>query len=347
MKKKLFGNDRLSSLCLELGLILQAGISVYEGIMLISEDEEDERAKAVFAEVFENLEMGEEFSEALAKTGAFPKYMTDMVRIGENTGSLEEVFKGLALYYERQENISKSIRNAVVYPAVLFVIMVVVIGVLVVKVLPIFNEVFNQLGAVMSPVATGFLNFGLAVSEGKFIILGIIIAIVIIILVIRNNENARAGFMRWWSGRFSGTKTARKIAAARFASAMAMGISAGLDTDESLEMAQQLDSNSAISKNIEECRAKTAEGESFYEAVNEAGIFEPLYCRMLAVGVKTGAADSVMEEIARRTAEEADESIERIINRVEPVLVIIMSVLVGLVLLSVMLPLMGIMSSIG
>lgn len=94
-------------------------------------------------------------------------------------------------------------------------------------------------------------------------------------------------------------------------------------------------------------RAMLLESKSFAAASLDSGLFAPLYCRMIAVGFRTGSIDSVMAEVARRSAEQVDDQLEAMLNRVEPTLVIILSTLVGLILLSVMLPLMSIMSAIG
>lgn len=137
------------------------------------------------------------------------------------------------------------------------------------------------------------------------------------------------------------------IACSRFASAMAMTMESGLDVDDSLGMAERLTGNPAMLAKIADLRAKMAEDMSFADAVEAADIFPKKYGRMLAVAFRAGAADAAMSEIARRTEDDAEDAVESLIGRIEPTLVIIMSVLVGLILLSVMLPLMNIMNGMG
>ena len=128
---------------------------------------------------------------------------------------------------------------------------------------------------------------------------------------------------------------------------MAMTLASGLDTDESMDMVSNITDNSIIRSRIDKIKQDIKDGKTFSDAVSDAEVFSPLYCRMLNVGFKTGTADTVMSEIARRTQIDADEDLDRVINRVEPTLVIIMSLIVGVILLSVMLPLMSIMTTIG
>ena len=332
---------------MEMHLILQAGMAASEGFALLAEAEKDGQAKAVLLSLDERIEEGAALSDAFRQSGAFPHYMVSMIEIGESTGYLDSVFKALSLYYERQAAISRTVKSAVVYPAILFIMMLAVIAVLVIQVLPIFSDVFAQLGAVMSPLATAFLNFGLALRRSRYlllILLGTVAALCLAVFLVPSWRSA-AGRLR--SRLVSRTKLGLLVGRARFASAMSMTMSSGLDVDTSMEMAESLTRDSAISERINACRRLVLEGAPFAEAVARTELFEPIYCRMLSIGMKTGAADTVMEEIARRAEENVSAGIERAIGKVEPALVIVMSLLVGLVLLSVMLPLMGIMSSIG
>jgi len=138
-----------------------------------------------------------------------------------------------------------------------------------------------------------------------------------------------------------------KIAAGRFASGMALTMSAGLDTDESLAMVSNLVDNSDMIEKINKSKEYMAEGKSFADALSLSGIFSNMYSRMISVGFRTGSVDKVLEKIAVGYDEEVDEKMSNLISVLEPTLVIILSVVVCLILLSVMLPLMGVMGSIG
>ncbi|MEG1820126.1 MAG: type II secretion system F family protein [Oscillospiraceae bacterium] len=347
MSSKVLSGPYISSFCMELSLVMKAGISLDEGLSMLQEDESDKQLKAMLQNLFEKADSGVALHVAMSESQRFPKYVVDMVAIGEKTGRTETVLKALSEHYDRQEQISRSIKNAVVYPAVLMIMLLLVIIILITRVLPIFNDVFNQLGAQMSPVALSIMNFGSALSKYSFIIFGVIAVIALIAFIISLVPAWRLKVVGLYSKMTASRGINKKIASARFASAMAMTLASGLDTDESLNMVERITDNSSMKAKIENCRKLMSEEEPFAEAISKSEIFSSLYCRMLSVGFKTGTADSVMSEIARRSESDVDENIERVINRVEPTLVIIMSLIVGLILLSVMLPLMGIMTTIG
>lgn len=347
MSIKQLDGPYLSSFCMEMSLCLKAGISLSEGIYMLAADETDKDLKEMLDGIYKKMDEGSSFEDALKSAECFPKYVIDMVEIGTKTGRLEDVMRALSGYYTRQEQITASIKNAVVYPFVLMFMLLLVIGVLVVKVLPIFNDVYNELGAEMSAIAVTIMNIGTAVTQYAAVILGVVVALVVIGVIVSAVPSLSLKAVTLWNKVTAGRKVSKKISSARFASGMAMTLASGLDTDESLDMVERITENPVMLGRIKKCRELMASGELFVDAISKAEIFPSLYCRMLSIGFKTGTADTVMEEIARRSEVEVNEDIESIINKVEPTLVIIMSLIVGLILLSVMLPLMSIMTSIG
>lgn len=347
MSIKQLDGPYLSSFCMEMSLCLKAGISLSEGIYMLAADETDKDLKEMLDGIYKKMDEGSSFEDALKSADCFPKYVIDMVEIGTKTGRLEDVMRALSGYYTRQEQITASIKNAVVYPFVLMFMLLLVIGVLVVKVLPIFNDVYNELGAEMSAIAVTIMNIGTAITQYAAVILGVVVVLVIIAVIVSAVPSLSLKAVTLWNKVTAGRKVSKKISSARFASGMAMTLASGLDTDESLDMVERITENPVMLGRIKKCRELMASGELFVDAISKAEIFPSLYCRMLSIGFKTGTADTVMEEIARRSEVEVNEDIESIINKVEPTLVIIMSLIVGLILLSVMLPLMSIMTSIG
>jgi len=325
--------DFLSSLCTELSLIINAGIPISEGFDMLADDNACSPHSDLLRELATLTAVGTPVFSAMKATGAFPEHMINMVEIGEYTGKLDEVFESLSIYYERQQRINNSIRNAVVYPAILIALMITVITVVITQVLPIFNDVFQQLGATMSAPARILMNLGMSLS--KYAVWGILILIAVIVAVATIGRRL-----------IKRSKLGMKISAANFASVMAMTTASGIDTDKSLEMAKRLIANPTIVKRIDSCIEIVKNGGSFYQAISTANIFPSVYSRMILVGFKTGAVDTVMSEIARRCEESVNDEIDSVIGKIEPSLVIIMSVLVGLILMSVMIPLMSIMTYI-
>ena len=150
-----FSNMELSSFCGQMALILKSGISSTEGLTIMLEDAAPGDERTVLEDLSSNMQETGSLFLALEHAGMFPSYMLHMVEIGEETGTLDEVMESLQNHYEREEAISRSIRNSITYPMIMTGMMTVVVIVLLVKVMPIFNQVFIQLGTEMTGFFTG------------------------------------------------------------------------------------------------------------------------------------------------------------------------------------------------
>lgn len=292
--------------------------------------------------------------EALITSKVFPPYLCSMVQIGEQSGRLDDVMASLSEHYHREEEMARNIKSAVTYPLVMLGMMMVVIFVLIVKVLPVFNEVFRQLGTGLTGISGTILSLGNTIS--RYAALLVILAVLLVILAVllatvflyfaftAKGRHQIGSFARSF---FLTKNLMEKIACSRFASGMYLSLSSGLDTDQSLEMVSRLVEHPVIQAKIKQIQELILEGTSFADAVTKSSIFSGIYTRMVSIGYKTGSMDDVMKQISVQYDEEIDARMTDLVAKLEPTLVAILSIVVGLILLSVMLPLMGIMSNIG
>lgn len=348
MKRKTLSSAYLSALCLEVSLFLHAGISISDGLHMLRDDDNDSSSRELIDGLFKVTEQGRLFSDAIEEAGVFPSYMLEMVILAEKTGKLEETMKSLSDYYDRQNRLSASIRSAVFYPIILIAIMLVVIAVIVIKVLPIFNDVFNQMGTEMSAFAQNIMSFGQSLS-GASTAIGVVAGVILVLCaIIFGVPQIRHSFMSSFKNSFGGRGIFKRISSARFAFAMAMSIESGIDTDESITMAAKVcDGGKDLTERAEKCRRLLSEGEKLGNALTESEIFSSKDNRLLSLAQQTGSLPEVMGTIASRSEETIRDEIDSLISKIEPTLVILTSLIVGVILLSVMLPLMSIMSTIG
>lgn len=348
MKQRQLDTAYLSAFCMELYLTTKAGISYSEGVRLLQEDKNDSETGQILETLYQQLEIGEPFAVAMRAAGGFPVYVTEMIEIGERTGHLESVFHALAEYYEKLDRLNKNIRQAIMYPSVLLTMMLFVILILLIRVLPIFHSVFQQLGVEMSPLAISLMQFGETLGKYGLSLLGVLVAVIIAgVLYLRNpirKQQAEAVLLKWMEQK----KLGRALAASRIADAMEMALSSGLDTEQALDMALKLVPGEYTRERVETCkRLMLLEDLSFAEAAGKTGLFKPVHCRMIGAGFRAGSADYAMKEVAKRCGDELEDTLDSMLGKIEPTLVIVLSLAVGIILLSVMLPLMGIMTAIG
>lgn len=340
MKKNrnLLSNTELAAFFAQMAMIQHAGLPSVEGITMMEEDATDEPTKKLLTAIHETINETGLLYPALEASNAFPPYALNMIRIGEASGHLDEVMSSLSDYYEREDNISKEIRSAVTYPLIMVGIMIVIVAILLIRVMPVFDQVYRQLGTNMTGLSANLLKFGTFLgSYGYLLILLVIAAAAVTVWLIKERKLQLPLLKDFYE----------KIAAGRFASGMALTMASGLDTDESLEMILELVDDEEARKKIKSCRQMTGEGLEFPEALAQSGIFSGLYSRMVSVGYRVGSVDTVMTRIASNYEEETQEKIHSLIAVIEPSMVAALSLIVGLILLSVILPLLGILSGMG
>jgi len=336
--------EELAAFAAQLSLTVKTGIPLSEAVMIMLEDAETDAAKKLLGRILGKLELGDSLADALKETGVFPVYMTQMIEIGETSGRLDTVLDSLYRYYEREDGIGKSAKNAITYPAIMLAILIVIIVILVTHVLPIFNQVFNTLGGEMTPLAQGAMRIGEIISNGSVVLVIIIIAIAVILIVMGVTPGGRRLLVSFGQKLFR--KLTDRMAAAKFASAMSLMLASGLDVDRAVELTQPLMSNPRMHEKVVRLKQMTEEGKSFTDSVVKTQIFSGIQGRMLTLGFKSGNLDNVMDRIADDYEKEVDDRLDNLISIIEPTMVAILCVIVGLILISAMLPLLGIMSSI-
>ena len=337
----------LAIFCSQIGLILRSGINLYEGVASMAEDADDAQSRQLLEQIGGQLKDHVTLHLALKSTGIFPDYMVNMIDIGEKTGRLEDVMQSLALYYEREDRLKKRIKSAVLYPTVLVAMMAVVIVVLLSRVMPVFEKVFQDLGTSMSGVAVVLMNAGIAASKYSMIILGVLAVLVVALWLYSRTEAGGLAFSRFVA-RFPMTRRlSQKISSGRFASAFSLMLSSGYDTEEALAVIPSVVPNDYVRQKIAQISEKAASGVSMADAVGKAGIFTGLYSKMVSLGFKTGNNDEVMKKLSAIYEEESEDALSNIVSVLEPALVAVLAIVIGIILISVMLPMIGIMSAIG
>ena len=338
----------LAIFCQELYQLVQSGLPVADGLNMLLEDEIDRRTKAWLAPLCAHAEEGMPLAQAMRQTEAFPDYMTDMVALAEQTGRLQDVLPALSAHYTRQDRMIDDVRRAFAVPIALFCVMLAVVFLLITQVLPVFSRVFAQIGVQMSPMAARLMHIGQVLSGaglGIAIVLGVVVVLALIVMLVPVLRARVTGFVRFHLG---GRGVFGQIAAARFASAMAMAAASGLMMDEAAELAgklcggaKQIDEKTAL------CVQKIADGGSTAQALSESGLFSARDGRLLALSERTGSMAETLEQVAERMQEDTLRRIDGYIGAIEPTIVILTALLAGVILLSVMLPLMSVMSTIG
>lgn len=331
--------------CNQMAMILESGFSLNQGVTMVYEEMDDKNIKGVLQEVAKYLDEQVSFSEAIDLTKAFDDYMVNLVKVGETSGNLDDVMQSLSEYYARIDDITNKLKQALTYPIILIIMMVVVVGIIVFKVLPIFKDVLNGLGSNLSSYANSFMEFGQIFSLICFAVL-----LVLVIVIIAGYLYQRITHVNVLSSvvqkSFLTRKLSRALNKAQITYALSLFISSGYDLQEAMKFVPKLVDDKQLRANLEKCNEDIINGDSFVEVIKKYQIYQGMQLNMIQVGFKTGQVDIIMKQLSNSFQEEVSRAIDQFLNIIEPTIVTLLSLVVGIVLMSVMLPLISIMSSL-
>ena len=252
--------------------------------------------------------------------------------------------KGLSAFYAKEIQITDQIQSAVAYPLVMLGMMTAVIVILLVKVLPVFRQVFRQLGLEMSGISGALLGIGETLSRYSTAFLVLLAAMIGFILFLVLHPKGQE-LIRKIVCRFPGMKEIPvNLDYSRLCQCISLGIRSGLSPELCVELAGVVVTQTEIREKLASIQKQLAEGYGFTEAITESGLFKAMELRLISLGFQAGASDEVMEKLAEQYEEKSTDSVSHIVSILEPTIVIVLSILVGLVLLSVMMPLLGLLS---
>ena len=337
---------QLSDLCRGLSLLLHAGLDLAGSLYLLAE--EDSGLCPLLTELGRELDNGMPLSRAMEATGRFPAFLTGLISVGENTGHLEESLLALADYCESRERSAQMLRQALILPASLLLLMLAVIAVLLVKVLPVFDSVYASMGGQLTGFSALLLALGKALGRAAPVLLILAALAAAGIVATASLAPLRRRGTGLWRALRGDRGSMRLFNNAHFARALAMALGSGLDAEEAAALAAGLLADTpGAAERCQACLRLLSGGKDLPHALSEAGFLSPSARRMLNLGLQSGKGESVMEHIAADMMEQAEQNLADRIAKAEPAMVLTASALVGAILLSVMLPLIHIMSAIG
>lgn len=347
MAKKQNGlsSAELSSFCGQVALILEAGLPLYDGMETLAGSGTENSNTDMYVSASKGVNETGSLYDALKEDDRWPSYLVEMIGIGERSGHLERVMRGLESYYAREDRIRSSVVSAVTYPIVLSVMLVLIVFILLWKVLPVFRRVLNSMGVGMSESGSAMMKIGSAVG---WIVLALVVVLLAaaLVLVILSRTKYRSKVMELIQKVPAIARLNRKLSASRVSSVLSMMLSSGFPTEEALDMTGAVISDPEAAEKVKRIRTGLDEGKTFADAISDTGLFEELHSRMIKMGCATGHEDQVLGRLSEVYEEQVEEDISRLIAIIEPTLVALLAVVIGAVLLSVMLPMAGILTSL-
>ncbi len=347
MAIKMLTNEETAFFCEQLAMLMEAGIPIADGIEVLSEDAGDKRFKEISDVLTELMKDDITLFDAMDKSGIFPDYAVKMVKIGALTGRLEDALNGLSDYYSKRAELRQTIKSSVSHPLMLLAMMTVVIIVMVIKIIPMFRDIFFQFDDSAAAAVEGSISFAYSLGVGVMIVLAAVLVITLVTALLTRIPSARKWLYSIVSNFILTRGLAETMAMADITNAISMMVSCGISPEQSLEMVYELTENKMVRKRIKECEKLVLDGEKFAEAIAKSKLLPSVFAHSLKVAYKSGSFDSAWQKISERFTQECDRKIYGAVSFIEPAIIGILAVIIGSVLLAVMLPMTDIITTVG
>ncbi|MDR1533267.1 MAG: type II secretion system F family protein, partial [Clostridiales bacterium] len=303
----------LSIFCRQMSVLFFSHITLMEGMLLLSEQSENKQLKIALREIYSHMERGYTFAQSIGMYDhLFTPYLLNMIIIGEESGTLDTVLAHMSGYYEKEARMRKKLRAAVMYPAVLSVLMAGIILVLILKILPMFNDILMNMGGEMPAVTSLILSGSLFITRYLPVIALVLAAVILALIFYARSEPGGKWLDRLKVSVPVGKFLNSRVITSRFARSMAILLKSGVQILNAMGDVAQLIENRYIKEQFAQAERKVRDGQELSDALSDMGIFPPLFLKMVIVGQKTGHLDEILDRSASIFDEEVDDAIERI-----------------------------------
>ena len=328
--------------CRQFVSILRAGVSVASVLSMLGQQTGNKKLRAAIREMQADVEKGESLASSMRRhPKIFPAILVNMVSAGESSGNLEESFRQMELYFDRSKRTKSKVTSAMISPCVLIVVMIIVLIVMMTKIIPNFLKTFEDMDAELPKLTQGVMAVCEWFESWWWVPLLVLAALVVGGILFHRTNKGRH-FFGWLARKTPvvGNLTV-KTACATFCRTMEVLIGSGLTLTDSMDLAASNMGNIYYLEAIRDARGMVAEGTPLRESLVRTGIFPPMVSNLVGVGEETGDLQSMMGKVADYYDEEVDEATKKLLNLMEPAIIIFMAVFVVIIVLAIYLPMIN------
>jgi type IV pilus assembly protein PilC len=332
----------------QLATMIDAGLPLVQSLEVLSSQQDNKVFKNIIREIREDVEGGSTFAGALKKHPlTFNELYTNLVVAGEEGGILDNILTRLANYIEKAEALKKKVKSALVYPATIVGVAIIVVIILMVFVIPVFETLFKSAGQTLPLPTLIVLTISKLIKKYVIIFIPAVILLFYLFKKYYQTDGGKALVDRLLLKLPVFGPLFQKISVARFSRTLGTLVSSGVPILDGLSIVSKTSGNRTIETAILNARSSIREGETIAEPLNRSGIFPPMVIQMISVGESTGALDSMLAKIADFYEEEVDVAVGNLTSLLEPFLMVFLGVVIGGVVISMYLPIFQMASAVG
>lgn len=324
----------------QLSTYVKSGIPLTDSIVILENQTKSKRNKDLFQRIVYELNTGAPFSEALARQGnTFPRLLINMLKTSELTGNLTEALDDMAAYYKTADSNRKQIISALTYPSVVLVISIAVLTFLLIYIVPKFVDIFNQLGSELPGITVFLINLSTFVQNNIIKIVLTLAAVIVILIAMYKNIRKFRYIVQWVLMHIPVIKDVIIYnEVIMFTKTFSSLIRHDVFITDSIEMLGKVTSNEIFKDIIKEAVTNLSTGAGLSKAFEDKWAFPRIAYEMLVTGEKTGRLGTMMENVASYYEEEQKNLVQRLKSLIEPVMIILLAIIVGVILLAIFIP---------
>lgn len=341
-----FSTKELAFCCRQLSAMLTSGLTLVKAIDILVKEQENEKARAIWQDIYENVQKGESFSSTLEMhSGSFPEFLISMTNAGEASGSLDVIMTRMSEHYAKENKLKNTIKGAMVYPIILAVLCVVIVMFLFIFIMPTFIDMYEDPSTMpaLTKIMAAISDF---LRHKWYIVIFAVLAAFFGFRYAYKMPNFRYKVDRLILKGPMWGPLVTKIYTGRFARTLSSLYSSGIPMVECLQKSSAILSNRYVDEKFIDVIDEVKQGETLSASITRTELFEPMFCSVIYVGEESGALDSILEKTSDYYEEESDSAVQRLVSLIEPLLLIFMGVIIGMVVIGIYPALYGSMAAI-
>lgn len=338
----------LAIFCRQFHVLLLAGVTVIKALDVIYQQTESKKCQAVVLKVYEAVQKGDLLSEAMRKQDeAFPAILINMIESGEASGKLDLVLQKMAEHFDKERKLRTKLLSAMIYPAILSFVAIIVVILLLTFVLPTFVNMFESSGVPL-PLPTRIL-MGISKVFSNF---WYIMLLVLAVLIYAWNRYLKTeqGRLRWDRAKLKlpiVKNVTIKVISARLTRTLSTLLSSGIPLLNCLEITSKVLGNKVVADGLLAAKEDMSKGSSLSQAIRKVGVFPAMIYSMVSIGEESGSLEEILDKTSTYYDEEADVAIQRMLAIFEPLMIVVMALVVGFIVISIALAMFKVYATIG
>lgn len=337
-----------SIFCRQFVSIISAGVSIINALEMMRDQTENRTLKKALGEVYEDVSKGESMAGAMKKhSKVFPSMLCNMVEAGEASGSMEVAFERMAVQFEKENKLKQSVKKAMIYPIVLLVVMVGVLFLMMIWVIPNFMGMFAELDTELPPITQAVVNMSDFVIAKWWLILLVVAAAIALFKAYAASPSGKfvLGGIALKIPVFGKLQT--KSECARLGRTLCTLLSAGVPMMDAIEITGRSMENVHYKKAMMDAKDQVMRGMALSRPLKTCGLFPPMVVHMVSIGEETGNIETMLENVANYYEDDVQVATEQVMALMEPMIIVVMAIVVGVLIMAIMQPMLTLYESIG